>query len=42
MSERQDDAVEYDDGVIETAVTGPTFVVTRDNRARALKHNTFI
>ena len=36
VSERQDDAVEHDDGVIETAVTGPT-LVTRDDRARALK-----
>ena len=36
VSERQDDAVEHDDGVIETAVTGPMFVVTRDDRARAL------
>ena len=39
-SERQDDAVEHDDGVIETAVTGPMLVVTRDDRARALKHTT--
>ena len=30
----------HDDGVIETAVTGPMLVVTRDDRARALKHTT--